>query len=1076
MKISKVVIEGFRAYKNEGDGTFDFSLPNGKSANFISLYAPNGFGKTSFYDAVEWVLTNNIGRFVRDGARSENETFSKSLKKGRTKQYILRNKDISDDAPSQVRVIGEGVDKFKKVTKPKFGRDYQFKKEDPPSDLGSLSDIFLSQEAIDSFLREEKPEAKYTRFMESFGDEDEIYRSNLMTLKRELSLALKISSSEVKRLESIAAIPINLSLFNNINQTISSLIESGETVDQFGAAFDEAHERAVQAVITKRTHELTAESTDKQLALQELLQLLEKAERFFVAKEKVSRDTIAVEFLNQRDQVFAKRIELLANLSGLRRSMAEESVLITELDELISEIAEYEELAQKVKAGKEQLALIEQKILEYRVKTAGYIGRSEQCQKTISEIDVALANLLSLQQNAPLYYRQILVMSTSIEGLDLKKTAKFLQADALKAKLLAQKETLEKVIAVDVSESGIDKPDAATYFTGFSLLPLKMAMLERQEAASHVQQAAAALKTLRTQAVQFSQLIELGTTLLSRAKTSTCPLCSHDHESHSQLVGKILGNSALSDMEAAALRNQDNFQVAYENVSAKVTALLSEWRKQKDSVISLLQESISADELAFSVLSNELKAIDGELSEARKKLGVFNSNVENLPSEQFASFVAAQNEMLRKNRAIAEKDFNYSNVEIQKLQEDLKDMVQAEQLCSTEIQLCLQNSSYQHIQSFVSANAIAFEDIASFIDKKKSEVNSRIEEQRTALEKKMAELQQIEVSDPQIVIIKKESLASDRIALNASILESNATIFPFVNALVEHLPNYEKDWERWTYEAISKDIQFEVDNINRRIKNNVKNLREYSLLLDQISEVKPYMDSVNAKEKLIHARAILEREKALGAMLDNEYKDVVTRLEARISGFFYVDLINSIYKKIDPHPDFKSVVFKCDFSDESAPRLNVLVSDSDFNLDAEGEFESGDEGDASTPSNSLSRHIVPNLYFSAAQINILSLSIFLARALHVKTIKGEDVKCIFIDDPIHSMDSINVLSTVDLLRTISQKFDRQIILSTHDKNFFELLKKKVPQEEYSSKFIELESFGRVRGSGNKTGNVEINVG
>ncbi|MGC8030327.1 hypothetical protein ACP3WD_24095, partial [Salmonella enterica] len=60
-----------------------------------------------------------------------------------------------------------------------------------------------------------------------------------------------------------------------------------------------------------------------------------------------------------------------------------------------------------------------------------------------------------------------------------------------------------------------------------------------------------------------------------------------------------------------------------------------------------------------------------------------------------------------------------------------------------------------------------------------------------------------------------------------------------------------------------------------------------------------------------------------------------------------------------------------------------------------------------------------------------------------------------------------VLSTVDLLRTISQKFDRQIILSTHDRNFFELLKKKVPQEEYSSQFIELESFGRVRRSGNK---------
>jgi exonuclease SbcC len=1069
MKISKVIIQGFRAYKNEEDGTFDFSLPDGKSANFISLYAPNGFGKTSFYDAVEWVLTNNIGRFVRDGARSENDTFSKSLKQGRMKQYILRNKDIDEDAPSQVTIIGEGIDKCKKVIKPRSGRDYQFKKEEPPSDLGSLTDIFLSQEAIDSFLREEKPEAKYIRFMESFGDEDEIYRSNLMTLKRELSLALKISSTEVERLESIAAIPINVSLFDSINQTINSLIKSGETIDQLSDTFDETHERAVQAVITKRTHELTAESSDKQLALQELQQLLEKGGDFFVAKEKRNRDTIALNLLSQRDQLFAKRNELVAVLSGLRNSIAEESVLSSQLEELLGKVKEYTELAQKIESGKERLAFVEQEILEYRARNAGYIGRREQCQQTISEIDVALADLLSLQQDAPLHYREILATSNSIAELDSKKTAKSLQSDALKAKIFAQKGILEKVTAVDVSENGIDKPDAATYFTGFSLLSLKMAMLERQEAASWVQKTAAVLETLRTQSVQFSQLIELGMALLARPTISVCPLCSHDHESHHQLIGKILGNSALSDMEAAALRDQDNSRVAYENASAKVTALLSEWRQQKELSISTLQTAISADELAFSALSGEIKAIDLELFEAGKRLAVLHGNVQNLPAEQFSSFVADQNEALRKSRTLAEQDFNQSNVEIQGLQERLKDIAQTEQLLRTEIQLCLQNSSYQQIQSFVLENAIASQEIMGFIEKRKMEVYIRIEEQRTVLEKKMEELREIEARDPQILIITKENLASDGIALSASIFEANATIVPFVSAVLEHLPGYEKDWERWNYETISKDFQFEVERLNLRLKDNVQNLRWYTLLSDQIAEVKPYMDSLNAKTKLVDARAIFEREKALGAMLDKEYRDIVTRLEARISGFFYVDLINSIYKKIDPHPDFKRVIFKCDFSDDSAPKLNVFVSDSDHEPDVDL------MGDDDSDYNSGPKNIVPNLYFSAAQINILSLSIFLARALHVKTINGKDVKCIFIDDPIHSMDSINVLSTVDLLRTISQKFDRQIILSTHDKNFFELLKKKVPQEEYSSKFIELESFGRVRGSGNKTGKLEISA-
>jgi exonuclease SbcC len=101
--------------------------------------------------------------------------------------------------------------------------------------------------------------------------------------------------------------------------------------------------------------------------------------------------------------------------------------------------------------------------------------------------------------------------------------------------------------------------------------------------------------------------------------------------------------------------------------------------------------------------------------------------------------------------------------------------------------------------------------------------------------------------------------------------------------------------------------------------------------------------------------------------------------------------------------------------------------------------------------------LIPNLYFSTAQINILSLSIFLASALNSK-----EYQCIFIDDPIQSMDSINVLSTIDLLRSIVLNKKKQIILSTHDENFHKLLKKKMPPNLFKSKFLELEGFGKVK--------------
>ena len=148
------------------------------------------------------------------------------------------------------------------------------------------------------------------------------------------------------------------------------------------------------------------------------------------------------------------------------------------------------------------------------------------------------------------------------------------------------------------------------------------------------------------------------------------------------------------------------------------------------------------------------------------------------------------------------------------------------------------------------------------------------------------------------------------------------------------------------------------------------------------------------------------------------------------------DLINSIYRKIDPHPAFKKVEFRADF-DSDKPGLNIVVSD-----------EGG-------------RLISPILYFSAAQTNILSLSVFLASALHAKDDEGNSINVILIDDPIQSMDSINILSTIDLLRSICLQFDKQIIISTHDENFFKLLQRKIPTQIWGSKFLQLEKFGVV---------------
>ena len=62
-----------------------------------------------------------------------------------------------------------------------------------------------------------------------------------------------------------------------------------------------------------------------------------------------------------------------------------------------------------------------------------------------------------------------------------------------------------------------------------------------------------------------------------------------------------------------------------------------------------------------------------------------------------------------------------------------------------------------------------------------------------------------------------------------------------------------------------------------------------------------------------------------------------------------------------------------------------------------------------------------------------------------------------IDDPIGHFDEMNIVGFVDLLRSIVEQTDRQIIISTHEERVFELIKRKIPVTEYPVKYFNLES-------------------
>lgn len=145
-------------------------------------------------------------------------------------------------------------------------------------------------------------------------------------------------------------------------------------------------------------------------------------------------------------------------------------------------------------------------------------------------------------------------------------------------------------------------------------------------------------------------------------------------------------------------------------------------------------------------------------------------------------------------------------------------------------------------------------------------------------------------------------------------------------------------------------------------------------------------------------------------------------------------LLQRIYSTADPHPAFRSVrlmsrIFR------GKGRLSTEISDF---VDSKASS-------------------MPELVLSSSQMNALAVSIFLSLNLGVPSLP---LSTAMLDDPLQSLDDVNLLGLIDLLRRLTSK--RQLVISTHDPRFGKLLQRKLRPvvEEHRTHVIELEAWSR----------------
>ena len=538
---------------------------------------------------------------------------------------------------------------------------------------------------------------------------------------------------------------------------------------------------------------------------------------------------------------------------------------------------------------------------------------------------------------------------------------------------------------------------------------------------------------------KISSIIQEGKKLIMDNKLSECPLCHAKYPSFENLLEKI-SNTLEESLKLKQLNNDiSNFNVLYKKKLAEQQAAQEVVKKIVEELVEQFENDYNNQNKRIQKLKREISTLRNELKEKETikeriidelgNIDIRNVDLNKLQEDNDKSIVLLKNEIVNLEKQI--KEMSLQEVECDKKLKDNSILILDKQDSGMKIKNNDIVLRFKEILSLLKVNEINndFEQLMMEIEEKYKRDQCNIND----IKEKIEVIKDKHNETMQFVITKKEQYGNKLQELRR---KQGQYIYE-CKSLFQLKRGFASDFSR-----IGRLILKFKDGIKGELEcKNVECINDISRINDSINLIEDINIDIS---KLMKQQVWCQKKK------DNESLELeLTKIEKKkqeiekcrtmceeyiskkINEFFDSKTINQIYSKIDPHPRLTHIKFSPELT-KKKQGIHIYAYD-------EKEENS----------------VAPVLYLSSAQVNILSLSIFLAKVLTEDNI-GLDT--IFIDDPIQHLDGINILSFIDLLRCIITSLNRQIIISTHNETFYKLIKMKMDSKYYASKFIELKQM------------------
>ncbi|MEW6173348.1 MAG: AAA family ATPase [Bacillota bacterium] len=996
-RIKGVAIEAFRAYRKKQEFDLD--------ADVVVLYGPNGLGKTSFFDAIDYVCTGRIGRLCRR-SRMKQEDFmnlarhldtqhsagsvTMELSKGSSTVLVRRKVDdwshafVGKDKFDRTNTLqfltsanwGEKKERIENLER-LFRATHLFSQTAPELLVKFENDSVLPADLVSRTLALEdyaSGRAKVEEVLTLLDGQINEEEKQLMTLRTQLEKV----QDQIKVLPAPReSVQIGQQLKNMAAELVKELrTGAGVTVEDTAVTSDSVWE---WRVITEAA---LKDARDRLLKLQTLesdFAQYEKNKAGWEAKSKRLKqlDVELQKYGTERTRLEEAKKKLLGELKQSKNALSQAKAKRSALAELegLQDIAR--ELQDSLQQWRQELKRIEGEAAVAETEMRRLLPAREKLETRKSEV----------QEEIDFRLRRVQKFIKVRDGLAAWEVAKIEASELQKSVTTAQSHL--KMIRVSIDEQQ-------------RLIDVRAGELEERERE---------YEKLTANQAELTRLLE---ELESHVRDGVCPTCGTDHRTKMALLERI-----HAQKEARPAHVEEFAKCLHE--------LRSSLEKTKTSIASLNRKK--------ELKKKELEELSGKLAAKQELMATFARSI-----EQAGLSVDDQELCATVDRLLAEE------TAANQASQDILEKIKVEEADVVRRIKELEKRQSQTAEARKRAN-----DAIEPLEQQMRILHSKAEALGLSLDVDSAEL----LSERENWVAREAQAARQ-----VTEITSKEELLTQAAAEVEALLDEAKASAETTI-AEKEAFEREIAQYEGMAAGTIK--RDALNLIHIIEQVKDAAERVEVLEKLTRRALTVERafdfaqRSALVAELESKVyaltmqkQDIDKKMQRMSVVKKWFSQINDILNKRNADAVGNYVRALGPLTTLTQRRLRTVYGFGDVSLQPKG-------SEIRVLVSWRSENVKPTDYFSDSQKQILMLSLFLSGRL-TQTWSG--FAPILLDDPVTHFDDLNAFGFVELIRGLisTSLGKRQFFISTCEERLFELMRQKFGKIDGGARFYRFEGI------------------